>query len=202
MGELYTFIYGLAIGFSLIVAIGAQNAFVLKQGLCKQNVLIVVLICAVSDSILISLGIFGFSNVVKNQPFLIALTKYLGFAFLMVYGFKSIYSAFNNYHHLKPSTNSNSTLFQTVLICLAFTWLNPHVYLDTVILMGSISAQFETNKLFFAVGAITSSWIFFFSLGFGARLLEPFFANKKSWKILDFFIGLTMLILALNLIIK
>ena len=200
MGELYTFIYGLAIGFSLIVAIGAQNAFVLKQGLCKQNVLIVVLICAVSDSILISLGIFGFSNVVKNQPFLIALTKYLGFAFLMVYGFKSIYYAFNNYHHLKPSTNSNSTLFQTVLICLAFTWLNPHVYLDTVILLGSIATQFKELKLYFALGAMTASCIFFFSLGYGAKLLTPIFAKPIAWRILDFIIGLIMWGLALMLI--
>jgi len=195
------YIAGFTLGLSLILAIGAQNAFVLKQGLKKQHVFVVCLICAVSDAILVVVGVSGFGMIVKESPWIETLSRYGGAVFLGFYAIKSFIAAFRTSHSLDPAEEVSSSLKKTVFICLAFTWLNPHVYLDTVVLLGSISTQFKAGKLLFTYGAITASFLFFFSLGYGARILIPFFQKPVSWKVLDFVIGLVMLSIALSLVL-
>ena len=197
---LSTYFSGLLLGFSLILAIGAQNAFVLKQGLLKQYVFGVCLVCALSDAVLICFGVFGFASILSQQIWLIQAMKYFGAAFLLIYGLRSFYNTYKADTGLVASDQPTTSLVQTLILCLSFSWLNPHVYLDTVVLLGSISAQY-LNKTAFAMGAVSASFIFFFSLGFGARLLRPIFANSKAWKILDVLIGIIMLILAASLLI-
>jgi len=195
------YIAGFTLGLSLILAIGAQNAFVLKQGLKKQHVFVVCLICAVSDAILVVVGVSGFGMIVKESPWIEILSRYGGALFLGLYAVKSFIAAFSTNHSLDPAEEISTSLKNTVFICLAFTWLNPHVYLDTVVLLGSISTQFKTGKLLFTYGAVTASFLFFFSLGYGARILIPFFQKPVSWKVLDFVIGLVMLSIALSLVL-
>lgn len=197
---MFTFLTGLGIGFSLILAIGAQNAFVLRQGLKREYVFSVCLICALSDSILIYLGITGFSKIVIEFPLITIFAQYFGAAFLFIYGLKSFYSAFRKNAHLDPSHIEKTNIYRILATCLAFTWLNPHVYLDTVILVGSISTNFINELHLFAMGTILSSWIFFFTLGYGAKFLLPLFQNAVSWKILDFLIGVMMWLIAINLL--
>lgn len=194
------FFYGLGIGFSLILAIGAQNAFVLKQGLKRQHVFWVCLVCALSDSVLIYLGIIGFSQMIISFPMIVTLAKYFGALFLFLYGAKHFYAALQA-SALHPSELENDSLYTIIGLCLAFTWLNPHVYLDTVILVGSISVQFSQQRDLFAAGCMLASWLFFFALGYGARMLLPIFKSTRSWKILDIIIGLMMWTIALILII-
>ncbi|EKU56664.1 MULTISPECIES: LysE/ArgO family amino acid transporter [Acinetobacter] len=195
------FFYGLGIGFSLILAIGAQNAFVLKQGLKQQHVFWVCLICALSDSILIYLGVTGFSKIVVDFPLIVTLAKYFGAAFLFLYGLRNFYSAIQNNSGLNPSEIEKDSLLKIIGMCLAFTWLNPHVYLDTVILVGSISVQFADQIYLFAAGTILASWIFFFALGYGARALLPLFKKASSWRVLDVLVGLMMWAIATKLLI-
>ena len=195
------YIAGFTLGLSLILAIGAQNAFVLKQGLKKQHVFVVCLICAVSDAILVVVGVSGFGMIVKESPWIEILSRYGGALFLGLYAVKSFIAAFSTNHSLDPAEEISTSLKNTVFICLAFTWLNPHVYLDTVVLLGSISTQFKTGKLLFVYGAVTASFLFFFSLGYGARILIPFFQKPVSWKVLDFVIGLVMLSITLSLVL-
>lgn len=195
------FFYGLGIGFSLILAIGAQNAFVLKQGLKQQHVFWVCLICALSDSILIYLGVTGFSKIVVDFPLIVTLAKYFGAAFLFLYGLRNFYSAIQNNSELNPSEIEKDSLLKIIGMCLAFTWLNPHVYLDTVILVGSISVQFADQIYLFAAGTILASWIFFFALGYGARALLPLFKKASSWRVLDVLVGLVMWAIATKLLI-
>lgn len=198
---LQSYMQGLAVGFSLIIAIGAQNAFVLKQGLKKQHVFWVCVVCAASDSILILLGVLGFSKVIQTHPEFVDWAKYFGATFLLIYGAQHFLQAFRTSTGLKPSEKNESKLMKMLLICLALTWLNPHVYLDTVVLIGSISTKFEATALYFAIGAVTASWLFFFSLGFGARFLLPVFQNQRSWQILDFIIALVMWRIAISLLL-
>lgn len=195
-----TFLTGLGVGFSLILAIGAQNAFVLRQGLKREYVFSVCLICALSDSILIYLGITGFSQIVVEFPLITIFAQYFGAVFLFIYGLRSFYSAFRKNTRLDPSSIEKANIYRVLGTCLAFTWLNPHVYLDTVVLVGSISTNFTNELHTFAMGAILSSWIFFFSLGYGAKFLLPLFQNSISWKILDFLIGVIMWVIAINLL--
>jgi len=194
-----TYFSGLLLGFSLILAIGAQNAFVLKQGLLRQHVFWVCLICAVSDALLISLGVFGFASLLSQQVWLIQAMKWFGAIFLFAYGLRSFYSAYTTKDGLHAAGQKVNSLAQTLILCLSFSWLNPHVYLDTVVLLGSISSQYA-NKAAFAAGAVTASFVFFFSLGFGARLLEPVFENPKAWKVLDIIIGVVMWLIAWSLL--
>ena len=198
---LQIYMQGMAVGFSLIIAIGAQNAFILKQGLKKQYVFWLCVICAASDSILILLGVLGFSQVIQTHPEVVDWAKYFGAAFLFIYGAQHFIKAFKTSGGLLPSEKNESKFLKMILICLALTWLNPHVYLDTVVLIGSISTKFESNELYFAIGAMTASWVFFFILGYGARFLLPVFQNAKAWKVLDFFIALIMWGIAISLII-
>lgn len=194
------FISGFSISLSLILAIGAQNAFVLKQGLKKQHILLVCCICAFSDAILITAGISGFSAIVSKYPSIEYIARYAGALFLFIYAFKSFYSAWKESHSITLTEQSQTSAIKIASMCLAFTWLNPHVYLDTVFLLGSISTQYESQLTAFTFGAVTSSFVFFFSLGYGTRLLIPFFQKPLSWKFLEAFIGLIMLSLAIGLL--
>jgi len=196
---LHSYLQGCAIGLSLIVAIGAQNAFVLKQGLKKQAVFWVCFVCALSDSILVVLGITGFATVIQLYPELVGFAKWAGAVFLLWYGLQHAIQAFQSNQSLHAGSQNEIQLSKIIIVCLALTWLNPHVYLDTVVLIGSISTQFEQTKLYFALGVITASWFFFFSLGYGARVLIPVFANPKAWKVLDGVIALIMWSIAISL---
>ncbi len=177
MLSLSVFFKGLGIGSGLIVAIGAQNAFVLKQGLKQQYVFWLCLICALSDSILIACGVLGFAEIMTASPILISVAKYLGATFLFVYGAKAFYAAFKTNQGMELGGSPKQTLTQALVTCLAFTWLNPHVYLDTIVLMGSVATQLE-DKLSFA-WAVSCFLDFFFSLGYGARLLKPIYQSKS-----------------------
>jgi L-lysine exporter family protein LysE/ArgO len=195
-----SFIAGFLLGLSLILPIGAQNAFVLRIGLRGEHVLAVCLTCAVSDAVLILAGISGFARLSAALPWAEAVLLYGGAAFLVVYGARSFMAAFGS-ESLRPAEASPSSLRRALLTCLALTWLNPHVYLDTVVLIGSISTQFADGKGWFAAGAMLASFAFFFSLGFGARLLKPLFARPVTWRILDVAIGLIMWATAARLLI-
>ena len=197
---LHSYLQGFAIGLSLIVAIGAQNTFVLKQGLKKQAVFWVCFVCALSDSILVVLGITGFATVIQLYPELVGFAKWAGAVFLLWYGLQHVIQAFKSNQSLHAGSQNEIQLSKIIMVCLALTWLNPHVYLDTVVLIGSISTQFEQTKLYFTLGVITASWFFFFSLGYGARVLIPVFANPKAWKVLDVVIALIMWSIAISLI--
>ncbi|NOH98021.1 LysE/ArgO family amino acid transporter [Vibrio sp. 99-70-13A1] len=192
---------GFTLGLSLILAIGSQNAFVLKQGIKRHHVFIICLICALSDAILISLGVAGFGSIVTQYPNIEVFARYGGAAFLAVYAFLSFRSAFTVSHAIGNEQVEQTSAMKTAMICLAFTWLNPHVYLDTVVLLGSISTQYQGQQMNFALGAITGSFVFFFSLGYGARLLAPLFSKPTAWKILEFFVGCMMTFIALSLLI-
>ncbi len=195
-----TFITGFSIGFSLILAIGAQNAFVLKQGLIRQNVFLVCLICAASDAILITLGISGFGEIITEYPIIERLARIGGALFLFTYGVLNLYSAQTKTHALEPTKKIQKSKRKTILTCLGFTWLNPHVYLDTVVMLGSISTQFE-NTAAFALGAISASFVFFFSLGFGASKLTRYFEKPRTWRVLENLIGILMIFLGITLVI-
>jgi L-lysine exporter family protein LysE/ArgO len=198
--DIGVFFTGFSLGLSLILAIGAQNAFVLKQGLKRHYVFAVCAVCAVSDALLITAGVSGFGAVIEAYPSVETVARYAGAAFLFIYSFQSFRSAISSNHQLDPEGDSNASLMKTVLICLALTWLNPHVYLDTVVLLGSISTQYAPQQFSFGLGAVTASFVFFFSLGYGARLLTPIFHKPISWKILEGLVGFIMLAIALSLI--
>lgn len=194
-----TFISGFFLGLSLILAIGAQNAFVLRQGLRQEHVFAVCLTCALSDAVLIAVGVSSFSWVAAQLPTIAPAMRYGGGLFLALYGARSAISALRGGQSLETGGAHPNGLLLTLGICLALTWLNPHVYLDTVVLLGSISAQYE-NVVLFGVGAVSASFAFFFSLGYGARLLTPFFARPQAWRVLDALIAVVMWLIALKLI--
>jgi L-lysine exporter family protein LysE/ArgO len=191
---------GFLLGLSLILPIGAQNAFVLRVGLRGEHVLAVCLTCGLSDAVLILAGVSGFAQVSAWVPWAETVLLYGGAAFLIAYGARSFMAAFRS-EFLRPSDTAQTELGRVVLTCLALTWLNPHVYLDTVVLIGSISTQFDEGKALFATGAMLASFTFFFSLGFGARLLKPLFARPVTWRILDIAIGLIMWATAARLLL-
>lgn len=195
-----TFIEGFALGFSLILAIGAQNAFVLRQGLRREHVFWICLTCAGSDALLIIAGVGGFGSLATYLPWFEQVMRYGGAAFLIVYGAMSMRSAWRGGSALVTSNGASSSLGASILTLLAFTWLNPHVYLDTVVLIGSISAQYPDRQQF-GLGAVTSSFVFFFTLGYGARLLAPLFARARAWQALDVLIALVMWAIAAKLLI-
>ncbi|MGF1747853.1 LysE/ArgO family amino acid transporter [Vibrio cionasavignyae] len=199
--NLDVFVTGFSLSISLILAIGAQNAFVLKQGLKKHHVFFVCLVCAVSDALLISAGVGGFGVLIQAYPSVEVIARYAGALFLFVYSFQSFRSAFTVQHKLDPEGESKGSLLKTIGICLALTWLNPHVYLDTVVLLGSISTQYAPQQWSFGIGAVSASFVFFFSLGYGARLLIPLFSKPMSWKVLEGLVGTLMFFIALTLVI-
>ncbi|MEA1648353.1 LysE/ArgO family amino acid transporter [Nitrospirillum sp. BR 11164] len=199
--DVSVYIAGLSMGLSLIIAIGAQNAFLLRQGLRGQHVFAVCLACALSDAILIGVGVAGFGTAAAWLPWLDPVMRYAGAAFLAWYGAKSLWSAWRSTGALTVGPQAEGPgPVKTLLACLAITWLNPHVYLDTVVLLGTISTQFDGFQASFAAGAITGSFLFFFSLGYGATKLRPIFARPAAWRLLEGVIALVMWAIAVRLV--
>ena len=195
----FDFIQGLIIGFALIIAIGPQNLFVIQQGLKKSHVFIVCLTCSISDSLLIIIGIILSNYVSEMSQNLVIYLKYLGASWLLLYGFLKIKNKYK-----KKNLNKNiktEKLKNIFLITLAFTFLNPHVYLDTIILIGTISLNFS-DKFSFATGVILSSFLFFFSLGYFSKYLSKYFNNEKSWMIIDNLFGVLMIFYGIYFLIN
>jgi L-lysine exporter family protein LysE/ArgO len=190
---------GLLTGLSLIVAIGAQNAYVLRQGLAREHVGLVVAICALSDLVLITAGVAGIGRIVEHAPWALEVVRWLGVAFLTWYGVSSLLRA------RKPGSlhaEERTTVSRRGVAARAFalTWLNPHVYLDTVLLLGTIANhEGPTGRWWFAGGAAVASVLWFCSLGFGARYASRFLSSARAWQVLDVLIGLTMLAIAVKL---
>jgi L-lysine exporter family protein LysE/ArgO len=194
------YITGLMMGLSLIVAIGAQNAFILRQGLRNEHVFAVCLACAVSDAALIVLGVTSLQQIARFMPWLDPVMRYGGAAFLVWYGARSLYSALRSSATLTAAEARTASFRQTLMTCLALTWLNPHVYLDTVVLLGTISTRYPGQQTSFAAGAVTGSFLFFFSLGYGATWLRPIFSKPSSWRMLETLVAFTMWVIAFKLL--
>jgi L-lysine exporter family protein LysE/ArgO len=195
-----TFVQGFALSITLILAIGAQNAFVLRQGLRQAHVFWVCLTCGVIDAVLIVAGIAGFGALAQAVPWFESAMRFGGAAFLIWYGGLNALSAWRGGTALEAAEDEQQSLVSIIGTLLALSLLNPHVYLDTVVLIGSISAQYE-DRVTFGFGAVTASLTFFFALGYGARLLRPIFANPRSWQVLDALIALIMWAIAAKLIL-
>ena len=193
---------GYAVGFSLILAIGAQNAFVLRQGLRRSHVFAVCLTCSLSEVVLVSIGVFGFGRLTELAPWFSTVMLWGGALFLLVYGAMCFRSAWQGSAGMQAEGAAETSLRATILACLAFTWLNPHAILDTVVLLGALSAQYGEGRGSFGAGAILAAASFFFLLGYGARLVAPFFAKPSAWRVLDVCIGITMWSIALALILR
>lgn len=191
--------YGTA--FSLILAIGAQNAFVLRQGLLRAHVFALCLFCALSDAVLIVIGVAGFGVVVQAAPLLPLIMALAGAAFLLIYGALRFRAAIAGDYALVLE-GGGAGLWRTLATGAALTWLNPHVYLDTLALIGAVSTRFgpTPEKAVFAVSATAASFSFFFALGYGARLLAPIMRSPRAWRLLDVIIGLVMWAIAASLI--
>lgn len=219
-----TFFAGLGLGLSLIIAIGAQNVFVLRQGLRREHVLPVVLICALSDAVLIAAGVAGLGLLIGHAPWLVVVARWAGAVFLVVYGVLAARRAWRgedqglvaatpaprasdgghpNSHApasvLAPRTATR--LAPTIATVLALTWLNPHVYLDTVLMLGSVASTHGDARWVFAAGAILASFLWFFALGFGARHLGRWLRTPRAWRILDALIAVVMITLGVNLVL-
>jgi len=194
---------GFATGFSLILAIGAQNAFVLRNGLMRTHVFWLCLFCAVSDAALIFAGVAGFGVLVERFPWFPMVMTLGGFVFLMVYGALRFKAAWDG-DYAMTLEGKGMGLSATIATAAAFTWLNPHVYLDTLGLVGAISTQYEifAERWAFGGGAITASFVFFFGLGYGARLLAPIMQSAAAWRRLDVIIGVVMWGIAAKLILS
>jgi L-lysine exporter family protein LysE/ArgO len=193
---------GLGFGLSLIIAIGAQNSYVLRQGLRREHVLVVVAICAVSDLILIILGVAGLGSLVQLFPIALVIVRIAGAAFLLVYGLLAARRALRPALALTANADGARTSLRTaILTTLALTWLNPHVYLDTVVLLGSVAGTHGDDRWWFGAGAGLGSILWFSALGFGAALLRPIFARPFAWRILDGLIAIVMISLAASLVV-
>jgi L-lysine exporter family protein LysE/ArgO len=195
------FLTGFFLGISLIVAIGAQNAFVLRQGILGQHILYVALFCALSDALLICIGIASLSFFLNN--FISQFSDFLfGFSaiWLAGYGVLRLKTVFKSNSLIKLQSSRSKNLISTLSILFVLTFANPHVYLDTMVLIGSISQQFTgDNKVAFALGASLASFVFFFSLAYGAKLLVPIMQSPNSWRKLDFLIAIVMFIISIRL---
>lgn len=194
-----SFLPGFLLSLSLILAIGAQNAFVLRQGLRRAHVFWVCLTCAVSDALLITGGVVGFGALAGAVPWFEPLMRFGGAAFLLWYGWQNARSAWNGGGALETGGGETQSLRSAIVTLMAITWLNPHVYLDTVVLIGSVSSQYP-DRLLFGLGAVLASFVFFFALGYGARVLAPWFTNPRAWQVLDGIVAFTMWALALKLV--
>lgn len=192
------FLPGFFAGLSLIVAIGAQNAFVIRQGLTRQHVFVVVAICAIADAALIALGIAGLGAIIQGLPVLLEVVRWFGVAYLTWFGIKSVRSAFKS-EVMDTSGAQTSSIKKVIASVLGFTLLNPHVYLDTVILLGSISNQFSEDRWMFGFGAMTASVVWFSSIGFGARAASRFMSKPIFWRVLDSLIAVVMFSIAFYL---
>lgn len=196
---LFGFVTGFVLGASLIIAIGAQNAFILRQGILRQHVFVLCLICAVSDAVLIAIGVAGVGAIIANSPNLLMIIRMGGAAFLLWYAFVAIRRAMNP-AGLEANVKASPGLKAAIGTCLAFTFLNPHVYVDTVLLVGASAPHEGVAKLAYALGAMLASFVWFFALGFGARFLEPVFKKPKAWQVLDIMIAIIMLLIAFGLV--
>jgi L-lysine exporter family protein LysE/ArgO len=195
------FTTGFALSATLIIAIGAQNAFVLRQGIRKEHVAPIVVFCALADLLLIAAGVAGLASVLGNSPTLVALLTIAGSVFLLWYGVRALRRAFQPKSLHAAGGAEPVSLSNAMAQAAGFTLLNPHVYLDTVLLMGSIGTRQPPDmRIWFVGGAACASGVWFTSLGFGARLLAPVFARPRAWQVLDTLVGLTMLALAIVLI--
>ncbi|MGF7006098.1 LysE/ArgO family amino acid transporter [Aminobacter sp. BE322] len=193
-------ISGFLLGASLIIAIGAQNAFILRQGLLRQHVFVLSLICALSDALLIAAGVAGLGTLISQSPRLIMAVTVGGALFLFTYAVIAFRRAMKP-EALQAARTGEARLGPAVAACLAFTFLNPHVYLDTVVLLGGLSAAYEGQaRLAYGIGAATASFVWFFGLGYGARLLQPVFARPASWRVLDVLIGIVMVAIGASLV--
>jgi L-lysine exporter family protein LysE/ArgO len=207
---------GLGLGFSLIIAIGAQNLFVLRQGLRREHVVLVAAICAVSDAALIALGVSGVGLVLQTLPWLVDAVRWAGAAFLVAYGLLAARRAWRPSGHTLEAEGAGvgtgaespagsvrvaTKALPVALTCLALTWLNPHVYLDTVFLLGTIANTHGDARWVFALGAMAASVIWFFGLAFGARFLSRWLSTPSSWRILDAVIAVIMIGIGISLVI-
>jgi L-lysine exporter family protein LysE/ArgO len=197
---LTTAVAGFGTGLTLIVAIGAQNAFVLRQGIRRDAVLAVVGICALSDALLITLGVAGVGAVVVAWPGVLTAVAWIGGAFLLCYGALAARRVFKPGGALLTEGDATGSRRRAVLTCLAMTWLNPHVYLDTVFLLGTVAADRGPLRWTFGLGAACASLCWFAALGFGARLLSRHLAKPKAWRVLDALVAATMIALGVSLI--
>ena len=196
------FIAGFLASLSLIAAIGAQNAFVLRQGIRREHVGMVVALCAGSDALLIALGVAGFGAAAEAMPWLTPVMLWGGVAFLTVYGALRFRAAFRGGEALAASAERAVSLRRVALTCLALTWLNPHVYLDTLALLGALAAQYSPHEVRFGLGAMLASAVFFAALGFGARYLAPVLARPRAWVIVECVIGAIMWMIAAHLVLQ
>ncbi|WP_299806371.1 LysE/ArgO family amino acid transporter [uncultured Shewanella sp.] len=195
------FIQGMGIGGSLIMAVGAQNAFVLKQGLKRSHSLPIAAICSFIDAIMITAGVAGLGHLILAFPLIKDIASLGGALFLIIYGYGALKSSFSESRMESDEALAADSLKKAVLTTLAISLLNPHLYLDTVVLLGSISVQFEgTEKQWFGAGAVLASFVWFFSLSLGAKYLSPVFKKPKAWCYLDRFICITMWSIAAALI--
>jgi L-lysine exporter family protein LysE/ArgO len=192
---------GFVTSLSLIVAIGAQNAFVLRQGIRREHVLAVAAVCTVSDIVLIAAGIAGFGVLISAHPGALNVAKFGGAAFLVGYGLLAARRAWRP-AALTPSEKGPARLLEVLITCLALTWLNPHVYLDTVVLLGALANEHRDERWLFGIGAVTASAVWFFTLGLSARRLAGLFATPMTWCVLDGLIAITMVILGVSLAVS
>ena len=192
------FLSGFFLSLSLIVAIGPQNAFVLRQGLMKKHVFPIVLFCTLSDIILITLGVFGFGVIISGLTWLSKYMFFVGGIWLTMYGILRIKEAYIAESYIENLNSDKTSLKLALTNCAALTWFNPHVYIDTLILIGTVSVKYEDN-LFFCAGAGFASLLFFFSLGFGARILSPLMSSRKAWQVLDAIIAIIMFVIAYSM---
>lgn len=198
-----SFLHGFVVCFGLIVSIGAQNAFLLKQGLLKQHIFWIATICFVCDVLLMGIGVLGLGTLISQSPLISLILALVGAVFLFTYGSRSFISAYRGTTQLLAEQNNlNTNLKKTVLITLAITLLNPHVYIDTVVIVGGIGGtlSFE-QKIGFLSGALLCSFLWFFGLGYGAGMLSNYFKKRRTWQILDSITGVIMYAIAFSLLI-
>ncbi len=196
------YLNGLGIGLSLIIPIGVQNAYLLSQGLKRQHRFVLALTCAVLDMILISIGVAGLGAFVQFHPMLAIIARWFGAIFLLWYGLRSFYAVLKRHTLEADKTHQRvRRVWQEILFISALTLLNPHVYIDAMVLLGSISTHFHgIGRFYFGAGAITASFIWFFSLVYASGFLSPIFQKPRAWQILDIIVGLIMCGIALTLI--
>jgi len=193
------FLTGFGLGASLIIAIGAQNAFILRQGILRQHVFILCLVCAAADAALIVIGVAGVGAVIERSPNLLFAIRIFGASFLLWYASVAIRRALNPVA-MDIAISAQSSLKSALATCFAFTFLNPHVYLDTVLLVGASAPHDDHARIAYGTGAMLASFVWFFSLGYGARLLEPLFKSVRAWQVLDTMIATVMLLIAFSLV--
>jgi L-lysine exporter family protein LysE/ArgO len=196
------FLEGLGLGAGLIMAIGAQNAFLLKQGIKRQHLLLCAITCVVADVFLITIGVLGFDLLTDVVPRLEKFLRWGGALFLLGYGLRSFYSVFHPHALVASMDAPPRNRLATWLTLLGFTFLNPHTYIDTMLLLGSIGSEYPViAQRFFIMGAATASAIWFFGLTYGASALSSVFRNPRAWQVFDFFTGCLMIGLGINLVV-